>query len=99
MGRLNPKQIVLIDKSEENLFKIHSELNSIANVTPVLLDIQSRQKMAAILEEYCPEIIFHAAAYKHVDMLERQPSVAVQNNVLATHSLAESAKEKNVDRF
>ena len=60
----------------------------------MLLDIQSRQRTAAILEEYRPEIIFHAAAYKHVDMLERQPSVAVQNNVLATHSLAELAKEK-----
>ena len=99
LGRLNPKQIVLIDKSEENLFKIHSELNSIANVTPVLSDIQSKEKSATILEEYRPEIIFHAAAYKHVDMLERQPSVAIQNNVLATHSLAASAKEKKVDYF
>ena len=99
LGRLNPGHILLVDKSEENLFKIHSEINSTALVTPVLLDIQARQKMAAILEEYRPEIIFHAAAYKHVDMLERQPSVAIQNNVLATHSLAELAKEKNVDRF
>jgi FlaA1/EpsC-like NDP-sugar epimerase len=99
LGRLNPEQIVLIDKSEENLFKIHSELNSSANVTPVLLDIQSKEKSVTILEEYRPEIIFHAAAYKHVDMLERQPSVAIQNNVLATHSLAAAAKEKKVDYF
>ena len=99
LGRLNPGHILLVDKSEENLFKINSEIDSTAQVNPVLLDIQARQKMAAILEEYCPEIIFHAAAYKHVDMLERQPSVAVQNNVLATHSLAELAKEKKVDHF
>jgi FlaA1/EpsC-like NDP-sugar epimerase len=102
LARLGAARIVLVDKGESSLFEIERELVDERDFTaaiPVLANSGDRAKMRQVFERYQPQVLFHAAAYKHVGMLEANPLQAVSNNVLATRAIAEVAVEFGVERF
>ena len=101
IGRLGPTSLVLIDNSETNLFTIERELadRGVAGVIPVLADVKDSQRMRALLDTHAPQVVFHAAAYKHVPVMEQNPLEAIRNNTLATRDLATIAREAGVERF
>jgi FlaA1/EpsC-like NDP-sugar epimerase len=102
LARLGVAQLVLVDKGESALFEIERELvdeRDFSAAIAVLANSGDRAKMRQLFERYRPHVLFHAAAYKHVGMLEANPLQAVANNVLATRSLAEVAVEFGVERF
>lgn len=97
-----PRKLLLVDKSENSLFYINleaSERLDSARVKPFLIDLLDSARMKRILRSEQPDIVFHAAAHKHVAMLEMHPEEAVRNNVLGTRHLAEAALECGVGRF
>jgi len=94
--------LILVDQGESALYEIERELVDERRFTaaiPVLADCGDRPKMRQIFERYPVDVVFHAAAYKHVPMLETNPLQAVANNVLATRAIAEVAVEFGVERF
>jgi FlaA1/EpsC-like NDP-sugar epimerase len=98
----NPAQIILIDQAESPLYEIERELkslNSRIQIFPYLADITNSDRIHAIFNEHKPEIIFHAAAYKHVPMMESNPSEAVTCNILGTKALADLAVDFKVKKF
>ncbi len=100
--RFEPKKIILLDAGEENLYKIQMELHhehQFLDYVPVLCKIQNQALLTAIFIEYAPAVVFHAAAYKHVPLVEANPWEAVFNNVFATKSLIETAITHKVERF
>ena len=100
--RLGAAQLVLVDKGESALFDIERELVDERDFTAgvaILANSGDRQKMREVFSRYQPQVVFHAAAYKHVGMLELNPAQGVRNNVIATRNLVEAAIEANVDRF
>src|SRR4051812_4367115 len=102
LARLGASQLILVDKAEPGLFEIERELvdeRSFDAAIPVLADCGDRIKMRGIFERYQPQVVFHAAAYKHVAMLESNPLQAISNNVLVTRNLVEVAIDAHVDRF
>ena len=98
----HPKQLLLVDRSEPNVFQIEQELIGLGHaprIVPLVGDIVDRARMEQILTAFRPQVIFHAAAHKHVPMMEHQPGEAVKNNSLGTAQLADQALEFGVDRF
>lgn len=97
-----PSLIILCDKAETPMHDFHLEIQErykTANVKAYLGDITDRQRMEHLFEVYNPQIVFHAAAYKHVPLMEDNPSIAVINNVLGTRILAELAVANDVEKF
>ena len=97
-----PSLIILCDKAESPMHEFHLEVQERyknANVKAYMGDITDRQRMEHLFEVYAPQIVFHAAAYKHVPLMEDNPSVAVINNVLGTKILAELAVQNDVEKF
>jgi FlaA1/EpsC-like NDP-sugar epimerase len=102
LSRLGVARLILVEQGESALYEIERELVDERNFTaaiPVLADCGDRTKMRQVFERYPAEVVFHAAAYKHVPMLEANPLQAVANNVLATRAMAEVACEFGVARF
>jgi FlaA1/EpsC-like NDP-sugar epimerase len=102
IARVGPRKLVLVDHAEDNLFEIARELTyeRHVNVTvPVLADCKEDERMREVFSEHRPAIIFHAAAYKHVAMMEMNPVEAVRNNSLATLLMARTAAEFGVETF
>lgn len=98
----NPASIILVDKNENYLHEIRSELEAQVDSFPIychLCNITNKIKMEEIFEEYRPEIIFHAAANKHVPLSEENPEEAIWNNVYGTKVLTDLAEEFLVDVF
>jgi FlaA1/EpsC-like NDP-sugar epimerase len=98
----SPRQLILLDQSEVQLFQIEQQLSDAGfhkKITPVVADILDRPRMEQLYQEFRPEVIFHAAAHKHVPMMELQPGEAVKNNALGTLQLAEMAITYQVERF
>ncbi|MGI9066478.1 MAG: polysaccharide biosynthesis protein [Pyrinomonadaceae bacterium] len=102
VARFDPAQILLVERAEPSLFEIHRELvgsyPSLA-VIPLVADVCDENRIRHIFDAYHPQVIFHAAAHKHVPMMELNPAEAVKNNVLATRSLAELAGQRGVETF
>jgi FlaA1/EpsC-like NDP-sugar epimerase len=99
---VGPTRIVLVDQSETALFEIERELvdeRSFPAALPVLTNVGDRTRLRHIFERYRPTVVFHAAAYKHVPMMEVNPIAAVVNNALTTRTVAEVAVEFGVQRF
>jgi FlaA1/EpsC-like NDP-sugar epimerase len=102
LARLGASRLVLVEQGESPLYEMERELvdeRNFAAAIPVLADCGDLPKMRQVFERYHPEVVFHAAAYKHVPMLESNPLQAVTNNVLATRVMAQVAVEFGVDRF
>lgn len=100
--RFNPGKIILLDASEENLYRIEMEIlheYGFANYITVLGKVQDRDLLSHVFSFYRPDIVFHAAAYKHVPMVERNPWEAVYNNIFATRRLIRTSLQFDVDRF
>lgn len=96
-----PERIVLIDQAESPLYEIEREIKGLFNVRviPYLADITNKDRIASILDENRPEIIYHAAAYKHVPLMEGNPSEAIHCNILGTKILADLAVQCKVKKF
>ena len=100
--KYNPKQIVVLDQAETPLHELGLEiksLNSAMIVHAIVADVRNKGIMNSVFMAYKPQLIFHAAAYKHVPMMEDNPSQAVLNNVDATKKLADLACKYNVEKF
>jgi FlaA1/EpsC-like NDP-sugar epimerase len=98
----HPRRLMLLDRSEPNVFQIEQELIGLEHgerIIPLVGDIMDRLRMEEIFSRYRPEVVFHAAAHKHVPMMEHQPGEAVKNNSLGTAQLADLALEFGVARF
>ena len=102
IARVGPARLILVDHAEPALFEIERELvdeRGFPAALPVLADVKNRRKMRQVFETYRPTVVFHAAAYKHVPLIESNPVEAVRNNTLATRTLAEVAVEFGAGRF
>jgi len=102
ISRFSPKALVLVEYSENNLFQIELELKEIfpdLTIYPELVDIKDRDRLQKVFKQYQPQVVFHAAAYKHVPMMEKHPQSALRNNVLGTKNLAELADQYAVETF
>jgi FlaA1/EpsC-like NDP-sugar epimerase len=103
IARVRPSRLILVDNAEGPLFEIERELASERDFTaalPKLVDVKDRKAMRReVFERYQPTVVFHAAAYKHVAMLETHPLASVRNNVVGTRVLVELAAEFGVERF
>lgn len=98
----SPRRLILVDRSETGQFFLERELRPLAgsvDLEIVLADVLDRRRMQEILATYRPEILFHAAAYKHVPLMESHPGEAVKNIVLATKNLADLALCYHVESF
>jgi FlaA1/EpsC-like NDP-sugar epimerase len=102
ISRVGPKRLVLLDNAENSLFEIRRELEFDRHFTrtvAVLADIKDATRIREIFNEQRPAVVFHAAAYKHVPLMEENPVEAVRNNAVATRILAAAAGETAVKRF
>jgi FlaA1/EpsC-like NDP-sugar epimerase len=104
IARVEPHRIVLLDHAEDNLFSIQRELEDERHVPPsmlaaVLADCKEEERMREVFSEYRPTVVFHAAAYKHVGLMEANPVEAVRNNAIATRVVAHIAGELGARRF
>jgi FlaA1/EpsC-like NDP-sugar epimerase len=102
IARVGPRRLVLVDHAEDNLFEIIRELEEdrhVRTAIPVLADCKEEERMREVMSEHRPAVVFHAAAYKHVMMMELNPVEAVRNNALATRLVARIAGETGVGTF
>lgn len=102
VARFQPKKIVLFENAETPLFQIERELRMKfpgLRIVPIIGDIRFKARVEAIFDEFLPEVVFHAAAYKHVPMMECNPAEAANNNVRGTRIIADAAHQFGVERF
>lgn len=102
LGSLMPKILILFDQAESNLFFRNMELKAAfpdTEIISILGDILNNKKLEMVISKYKPHIIFHAAAYKHVPMIEKNSSEAVKVNVIGTKNIAALADKYGVDKF
>ncbi|KAF1298827.1 short-chain dehydrogenase [Enterococcus sp. JM4C] len=102
--RFNPKKLILLGHGENSIYLIEKELKTkyrdkLSCIIPVIADVQDREKMMEVMQEHQPDIVYHAAAHKHVPLMEANPYEAVKNNVYGTKNVAEAAKANNVKNF
>jgi len=101
-----PRRLLLLDHNEFGLYSIHGELVTLCRVkgcevelVPLLASVSNRRRLDAVCAQYRPDVVFHAAAYKHVPMVECNPAEGILNNVFGTLNLAQAAGEAGVKRF
>jgi FlaA1/EpsC-like NDP-sugar epimerase len=102
IARVQPSSLILVDHAEANLFEIQRQLLDERHVqfsVSVLADCKDAERMREVFAEHRPEVVFHAAAYKHVGLMEGNPIEAVRNNALATRTLATIAADTGVGAF
>ncbi|MDA8165661.1 MAG: nucleoside-diphosphate sugar epimerase/dehydratase [Desulfobacteraceae bacterium] len=100
--RFNPGKLILFDASEENLYRIEMEVlheHGFRDYVTVLGKVQDKELLHPVFRHYRPDVVFHAAAYKHVPMVERNPWEGIYNNVFATKRLIEASLQFEVGRF
>lgn len=101
--RFHPKKLLLLDHSEFNLFEIDRELrpktDDFSHVVPLLVDIKEANALAHVFAAHQPQVVFHAAAYKHVHLVEANAASAVQNNINGTRLLLNECEKHQVERF
>jgi FlaA1/EpsC-like NDP-sugar epimerase/lipopolysaccharide/colanic/teichoic acid biosynthesis glycosyltransferase len=98
----DPASLVLLDHSENGLYYVHNELSTQHPSLPVhavVADIKDAQGIESVFEHYRPTVVFHAAAHKHVPLLETNPREAVLNNIIGTHTLVQAADRHGVGKF
>ncbi len=102
IARVNPSRLVLVDHAEDNLFEIQRELEQdrhVLSAVGVIADCKEEDRLREVLAEHRPAVIFHAAAYKHVAMMEANPIEAVRNNAIATRVMTRVAGAAGVETF
>lgn len=104
VSNFNPKQLILLGHGENSIYMIHMELlenESYKNIEfiPIIADIQDRARIFDIIQTYRPNVIYHAAAHKHVPLMEYNPQESVKNNIFGTKNVAEAAHEFEVGNF
>jgi FlaA1/EpsC-like NDP-sugar epimerase len=102
IAQVKPRLLVMLDHAEDNLFEIDREmieLRHFANVESVLADCKEPHRMLEVMQRFKPSVVFHAAAYKHVPLMEANPLEAVRNNAIATRITAETAAASKAERF
>jgi FlaA1/EpsC-like NDP-sugar epimerase len=101
VSRLPVAQVLLLDQDENAIFHVHGELtqNSKTKVIPLVADIRDRDRIWSVFAKYRPQVVLHAAAYKHVPMMEYNCTEAVLNNVMGTRTVAEAAVGFAAERF
>lgn len=98
--KFGAKHLIMVDHSEFNLYKINEALSSHQEkITPVLMSILDAKGLDELLKKFKPDLILHAAAYKHVPLCEQNPHAAVLNNIVGTKVLSDCAKENGVRKF
>lgn len=100
--RSRPARLIMVDHAENSLFYVEQELSKVCGATELsacVVDIRDEVRLESIFRRHRPEIIFHAAAHKHVPMMENNPGEAIVNNVLGTRLLADMADAYGVERF
>lgn len=102
--QFNPAKLLLLGHGENSIYLIDRELrthhqNCPTEIVPIIADIQDREKINEIMEQYHPDIVYHAAAHKHVQLMEYNPKEAVKNNIFGTKNVAEAAKAAKVKNF
>jgi len=98
----NPRSLVILDYSENNLFDIDNELREAypaIRIETELADIKDRPRLQLVFSRSQPQVVFHAAAHKHVPMMEKHPAEAVKNNILGTRNIAEMADKFGTETF
>ena len=102
IARVGPSRLVLVDHAEDNLFTIEQELlhdRHVLNATAVIADCKEEERMREVFAEHRPAVVFHAAAYKHVGMMEANPVEAVRNNAIATRVMTRVSGDAGVETF
>jgi FlaA1/EpsC-like NDP-sugar epimerase len=102
IARVGPRLLVMLDHAEDNLFEIEREMldeRHFTNAESVLADCREPHRMLETMQRFRPEVVFHAAAYKHVPLMEANPLEAVRNNAIATRITAETAAAAKAERF
>ncbi len=102
MIRFNPKHVLLLGRGENSIFKVEREFRStfpMVAFTPIIADVRDRESLNHVFRKYRPQVIFHAAAHKHVPLMETNPDQAILNNVGGTRNLTELALKYGVERF
>jgi FlaA1/EpsC-like NDP-sugar epimerase len=102
IARVGPRLLVMLDHAEDNLFQIDREMveeRHFTSVEAVLADCKEPDRMLEVMQRFKPSVVFHAAAYKHVPLMEANPLEAVRNNAIATRLTAETAAASRVERF
>jgi len=101
VARYHPARVLLVERAEPALFTIHQELHQTLGkaAVPLIADVCDENRMRMVFSQYQPQIIFHAAAHKHVPMMENNPTEAVKNNILGTRLLGELAGEYEAETF
>ncbi|GBD80635.1 Polysaccharide biosynthesis protein [Tetragenococcus halophilus subsp. halophilus] len=102
--QFNPRQLILLGHGENSIYLIHRELSTrckerTTELVPIIADVQNREKIFEVMSKYQPDIVYHAAAHKHVPLMEFNPKEAVKNNVYGTKNVAEAAKAHAVEQF
>jgi FlaA1/EpsC-like NDP-sugar epimerase len=102
IAHFSPRKLVLFERSEYNLYQIQMNLMELfpnVDIAAVIGDVMNRHNVERCLSRYMPDVIFHAAAYKHVPLMEMNPAEALRNNVQGTRTVAEMARKFGVGKF
>lgn len=102
IAKHGPAQLVMLGKGENSIYEIHQELRGKfpdLPLFPVIADVRDGTRIHEVFDHYRPQLVFHAAAHKHVPLMEAQPSEAVQNNVFGTKTVAEAAGQAGAEAF
>ncbi|MGT2755616.1 polysaccharide biosynthesis protein [Streptococcus ovuberis] len=103
VASFHPKCLLLLGHGENSIYLIHKELagkyGSQMELIPIIADIQDRARIFEVIAEYRPDVVYHAAAHKHVPLMEYNPKEAVKNNIFGTKNVAEAAKAAGVPKF
>ena len=102
VAKMQPKKLLLLGKGENSIYEITQELkinSPEVKTVPIIADIRDKERIKAIMDYFKPQVVFHAAAHKHVPLMEYQPAEAVRNNILGTKVVADEAASHNVETF
>ncbi|MGG0237729.1 polysaccharide biosynthesis protein [Bacillus rhizoplanae] len=104
VAKFNPKQLILLGHGENSIYSIEMELKELYGSTKItfiseIADIQDNKKMMSVMNKYHPHVVYHAAAHKHVPLMEHNPEEAVKNNLIGTMNIAEAASWHDVETF
>jgi FlaA1/EpsC-like NDP-sugar epimerase len=98
----DPSSLLILGRGENSIFQIHNELRRDypdISLTPIIADVQDKHRIEHIFSSLKPAVVFHAAAHKHVPLMEAHPTEALKNNVFGTQNVAEAAHAHGVERF